>query len=55
MALDAVRNRRRTPVPIGLGEPGETAWDVELVSATLRQSAARLAYLIPDFQNPTGR
>jgi DNA-binding transcriptional MocR family regulator len=54
VALDAVRNRRRTPVPIGLGEPGETAWDVELVSATLRQSAARLAYLIPDFQNPTG-
>jgi DNA-binding transcriptional MocR family regulator len=54
VALDAVRNRRRTPVPIGLGEPGETAWDVELMSATLRQSAARLAYLIPDFQNPTG-
>ncbi|HEY5878086.1 MAG TPA: PLP-dependent aminotransferase family protein, partial [Nakamurella sp.] len=54
VALDAVRNRRRTPVPIGLGEPGETAWDTELVAATLRQSAARLAYLIPDFQNPTG-
>jgi len=57
VALDAVRNRRRTPVPLGLGEPvgaDETAWDVELVGATMRQSAARLAYLIPDFQNPTG-
>jgi len=54
VALDAVRNRRRTAVPIGLGEPGETAWDTELVAATLRQSAARLAFLIPDFQNPTG-
>ncbi len=54
VALDAVRNRRRTAVPIALGEPGEAAWDVELVAATLRQPAARLAYLIPDFQNPTG-
>ena len=54
VALDAVRNRRRTPVPIGLGEQPETAWDVELIGATLRQSAARLAYLMPDFQNPTG-
>jgi DNA-binding transcriptional MocR family regulator len=54
VALDAVRDRRRTPVPIGLGEPPAAAWDVELVAATLRQSAARLAYLMPDFQNPTG-
>lgn len=54
VALDAVRDRRRTPVPIGLGDEPETAWDVELIAATLRQSAARLAYLMPDFQNPTG-
>ena len=54
VALDAVRDRRRTPVPIGLGEQPDTAWDVELIAAALRQSAARLAYLMPDFQNPTG-
>ncbi len=62
VALDAVRNRQRTPVPIGLstpvfgesGETGESAWDTDLIATTLRQSAARLAYLIPDFQNPTG-
>lgn len=54
VALDAVRDRRRSPVPVGLGERTDAAWDVDLMAATLRQSAARLAYLMPDFQNPTG-
>ncbi|WP_420123672.1 PLP-dependent aminotransferase family protein, partial [Nakamurella sp.] len=54
VALDAVRDRRRTPVPVGLGERPDAAWDVDLLGAALRQSAARLAYLMPDFQNPTG-
>ncbi len=29
-------------------------WDLDAVAAALRQTAPRLAYLIPDFQNPTG-
>lgn len=29
-------------------------WDLDAVGAALRQSAPKLAYLIPDFQNPTG-
>ena len=29
-------------------------WDLDAVTATLRQVAPRLAYLIADFQNPTG-
>jgi DNA-binding transcriptional MocR family regulator len=29
-------------------------WDLDSVGAALRQTAPRLAYLIPDFQNPTG-
>lgn len=29
-------------------------WDLATLEATVRQSAPRLAYLIPDFQNPTG-
>lgn len=29
-------------------------WDLAAVAATLRQAAPRAAYLIPDFQNPTG-
>ena len=29
-------------------------WDLDAIGATLRQTSPRLAYLIPDFQNPTG-
>src|SRR6478735_3123742 len=29
-------------------------WDLDAVGATLRQTAPKVAYLIPDFQNPTG-
>ena len=29
-------------------------WDLDAAAATLRQVAPRLAYLIPDFHNPTG-
>jgi DNA-binding transcriptional MocR family regulator len=58
VALDALRARRRVPAPVGLAEPAssntESAWDVDLFSATLQQTAPRLGYLIPDFQNPTG-
>ncbi len=29
-------------------------WDLDAAAATLRQVAPRVAYLVPDFQNPTG-
>lgn len=29
-------------------------WDLDLISSILRRDSPRLAYLIPDFQNPTG-
>jgi len=29
-------------------------WDLDATAATLRQAAPRIAYLIPDFHNPTG-
>jgi DNA-binding transcriptional MocR family regulator len=58
VALDAVRGARRIPGPIGLPGPdaagSDDAWDSDLIAATMRQTAPRLAYLIPDFQNPTG-
>ncbi|WP_336208894.1 MocR-like transcription factor YczR [Nonomuraea sp. LPB2021202275-12-8] len=50
-ALDAVRLRGARIVPVGISHEG---WQVELVTSAMRQSAARLAYLMPDFQNPTG-
>ena len=55
-ALDAVaaRGARAVPVPLDLTTCGPEAWDLELVTATVRDAAPRLAYLIPDHQNPTG-
>ena len=59
VALDALRAQRRIPAPVGLADPpagvdSGSAWDTELFTATLRQTAPRLGYLIPDFHNPTG-
>jgi DNA-binding transcriptional MocR family regulator len=55
-ALEAVHGRgaRCVPVPLDLGSSGADAWDLELVTAAVRDAAPRLAYLIPDHQNPTG-
>jgi len=40
-----------SPLSDALGDEG---WDMEGIEATLRQTSPQLAYLIPDFQNPTG-
>jgi DNA-binding transcriptional MocR family regulator len=55
-ALDAIRVRggRPVPVPMGPGPHGTGSWDLDLLTAAVRDAAPRLAYLIPDFQNPTG-
>lgn len=65
IALDAVRHHRRVPVPVGLAAscdvtadgatptPDQT-WDLGVIGPALRHATPRLAYLIPDFHNPTG-
>ncbi|MFD1930518.1 MULTISPECIES: PLP-dependent aminotransferase family protein [Nonomuraea] len=50
-AIDAARNRTARIVPVGVTAEG---WQVDLLASAMRQSAARLAYLMPDFHNPTG-
>ena len=50
-ALDAVRAAGARPVPVPMLAGG---WDLDMLEATLRQAAPRLAYVIPDHQNPTG-
>jgi DNA-binding transcriptional MocR family regulator len=50
-ALDALRRAGVRLIPAGVN----AGWDVDLIGGAMRQVAARLAYLIPDFQNPTGR
>jgi DNA-binding transcriptional MocR family regulator len=51
-ALDAIRANGGRVVPVPMDPAG--GWQVPLLEATLRQTAARLAYLTPDFHNPTG-
>ncbi|WP_271218376.1 PLP-dependent aminotransferase family protein [Streptosporangium carneum] len=50
-AIDAARLRGARIVPVGIPDDG---WHLDLLTSAMRQSAARLAYVIPDFQNPTG-
>ncbi|MEU4202813.1 PLP-dependent aminotransferase family protein [Streptomyces sp. NPDC045470] len=50
-ALEALRRARLRTVPLPVTEAG---WDTETVTSSLRRSVHRLAYLIPDFHNPTG-
>ncbi|SQA97023.1 Uncharacterized HTH-type transcriptional regulator ydcR [Cedecea neteri] len=52
MALAAIRGASCRPVPVSLPASG---WDVDGLAATIAQTSPRLAYLIPDFHNPTGR
>src|SRR4051812_34026077 len=50
-ALDAVRAAGARPVPVALLADG---WDLDMLEATMRQAAPRLAYVIADHHNPTG-
>jgi DNA-binding transcriptional MocR family regulator len=51
-ALDAIRASGGRVVPVPMAAKG--GWQVDQLRATLRQTAARLAYLTPDYHNPTG-
>jgi DNA-binding transcriptional MocR family regulator len=52
LALDAVRRAGGRPVALPVEHRG---WDPSAVAAAVRETGARAAYLMPDFQNPTGR
>lgn len=52
VALAAIQAALCRPVPVSLPEQG---WDTDALAATISQTSPRLAYLIPDFHNPTGR
>jgi DNA-binding transcriptional MocR family regulator len=51
-AIDGIRRIGARAVTVPMAATG--GWDVATMRATLRQTAPRLAYLIPDFHNPTG-
>ena len=50
-ATQAMSHAGARLVPFAIDDAG---WDLDSFAATVRQSAPRLAYLVPDFQNPTG-
>lgn len=50
-ALEAMRRGRLRTVSVPVTDTG---WDIEIIESTLRQVVPQLAYLIPDFHNPTG-
>ncbi len=70
-ALDAIRAAGCRPVPVafsagpGTGTRGDgadgaragaaQAWDMAALQAVLQQQRPRLAYVVPDFHNPTGQ
>ncbi|MDN5895920.1 MAG: PLP-dependent aminotransferase family protein [Nocardioides sp.] len=45
----SLRSTRLVPATVDVD-----GWDLEGIDATIRQTSPRAAYLIPDFQNPTG-
>lgn len=54
-AIEALRLGGARLVASPMGDAlGEEGWDLDGIEATLRQTRPHLAYLIPDFQNPTG-
>ncbi|WP_454832640.1 MocR-like transcription factor YczR [Pseudoxanthomonas wuyuanensis] len=54
-AIEALRLGGGRLINSPLSDPlGDEGWDLAGIEATLRQTSPHLAYLIPDFQNPTG-
>ncbi|MEC5181222.1 MocR-like transcription factor YczR [Arthrobacter sp. CG_A4] len=57
-ALDAIRAAGCRPVPVAMppaSPTGRSGWDLDALEAALLQQRPALAYVVPDFHNPTGR
>lgn len=54
-AIEAIRDVGARPVPVPVRpEAPETGWDLDGIRSAARQTAATLAYIVPDYNNPTG-
>jgi hypothetical protein len=51
-ALDAIAREHARAVPVGFAGAD---WDTDTMAAAVRDACPRLIYLMPDYQNPTGR
>ncbi|MFK0004710.1 PLP-dependent aminotransferase family protein [Paenarthrobacter sp. NPDC090522] len=55
-ALDAIRATGCRPLPVAMPAAGAAAgWDIDAMVAAMNQQRPAMAYLVPDFHNPTGR
>lgn len=55
-ALDAIRAAGCRPLPVALPAAGTTPdWDIDAMVSVMNQQRPAMAYLVPDFHNPTGR
>lgn len=59
-ALDAIRAAGCRPAPVafaahGTGPNHTPGWDIPALQAAMAQQRPRIAYLVPDFHNPTGQ
>lgn len=52
--IEAIRSVGARPVPVPLRPEAEDAWDLEGIRSAARQTAARMAYIVADCNNPTG-
>ncbi len=50
-AIEAIRDVGARPVPVPMRPDG---WDMDGIRSAARQTAASVAYLVPDYNNPTG-
>ncbi len=53
-ALEALRRIGARPVPVPI-RPDDEPWDLDGIRSAAQQTSAKVAYMIPDFHNPTGR
>ncbi|MFC8039593.1 PLP-dependent aminotransferase family protein [Paenarthrobacter sp. NPDC057355] len=54
-ALDAIRAAGCRILPVALPPGTSPAWDIDAMVAAMSQQRPAMAYLVPDFHNPTGR
>ncbi|GAA4485810.1 PLP-dependent aminotransferase family protein [Rhodococcus olei] len=51
--IEAIKRSGARPVPVPLRLESR-GWDLDAMRSAARQTAAKLAYVVPDFHNPTG-
>ena len=54
-ALDAIRAAGCRILPVALPAGTSPAWDIDSMVAMMNHQRPAMAYLVPDFHNPTGR